>query len=75
MSLGLNDSAKLFFRGVFLSAAALLLAVSAWSQGATGIITGTVTDPSGASVAGAAVTATNTGTGSQKRTTTAATGL
>jgi len=55
-------------------AAALILAVAAWGQGATGTITGNVTDASGAVVAGATVTATNTGTGIAKKTTAGGTG-
>jgi hypothetical protein len=47
--------------GVIL--AAMLVAVSAYSQTFRGAINGTVSDPSGAVVAGAAVKATNTGTG------------
>jgi carboxypeptidase family protein/TonB-dependent receptor-like protein len=70
-----NHSARLFFRVVILGAVALCFAFLAWSQGATGTITGTVTDPSGALVDGAAVMATNTGTGIQKKTTTGSTGL
>src|SRR5579864_8033699 len=70
-----NESAWFMFRAVILTAAVLVFAFSAWSQGATGTITGTVTDPSGSSVEGAAVTATNTGTGIQKKTTTGTTGL
>ena len=70
-----NESAWFFFRAVILTAAVLVFAFSAWSQGATGIITGTVTDPSGSSVEGATVTAANTGTGIQKKTTTSTTGL
>ncbi len=57
-----------------IGAAALLFAVVAWGQGSVGTITGTVADPSGASVAGATVTATNTGTGMNKKTTTNALG-
>jgi hypothetical protein len=51
------------------------LAIAAWGQGATGSITGTVTDPTGAAIPGAAITATNTATGNQTRTTSGATGL
>ena len=40
-----------------------LTVTSAFAQNVTGTITGTVTDPSGAVVAGAAVTAENTATG------------
>jgi len=58
-----------------LGTAALLFAVMAWGQGSVGTITGTVTDPTGASVAGATVTATNTGTGIHKKTTTNGAGL
>ncbi len=47
----------------------LLFSISGWGQEATGIITGTVLDPSGASVAGANVTATNAGTNAENRTT------
>lgn len=46
-----------------LFATALMIAAMAWGQGATGIITGNVTDGSGATIIGAKVTATNTGTG------------
>jgi hypothetical protein len=70
-----NESARFFFRAVILTAAVLVLAFSAWSQGATGTINGTVTDTSGSSVDGGTVTATNTGTGIQKKTTTGVTGL
>ena len=56
-------------------AAALTFIVAAWSQGATGTITGTVTDASGAVLAGATVTATNTGTGIQTKSTTNSTGI
>ena len=48
-----------------LFVAALLIAGLTWGQGATGIITGTITDSTGATVVGAKVTATNTGTGAQ----------
>ncbi len=67
---GIAGMKKIFVLG----AAALLFAVAAWGQGSSGTITGTVTDPSGALVAGAAVTAANTGTGAEKKTTTGATG-
>src|ERR1700704_1073852 len=40
-----------------------LSAIAAWAQVGTGLIRGSVTDPSGAVVASAAVTVTNTGTG------------
>jgi hypothetical protein len=63
-------------KNVFLLAiTALLVAATAWGQGSTGTITGSVADASGAAVPGATVTATNTGTGFAKKTTTGATGL
>ena len=49
-----------FFPHIFLT---LLLAVYSTAQIETGTLAGTVTDPSGAVVANASVTATNTGTG------------
>src|ERR1022692_921620 len=52
-------------RSLFLFAAALVIAAMAWGQGATGIITGNVSDASGAAIVGAKVAATNTGTGAQ----------
>src|SRR5690348_1346170 len=61
-----REAYKVFVLGIV----ALLFAVAAWAQGSTGIITGTVTDPSGGVVAGAAVTATNTGTATEKKTVT-----
>ena len=56
--------------------AVLLLCVSpALAQtSSTGALTGTVTDPSGAVIVGASVTATNTGTGAERSTTTDASG-
>ena len=45
-----------------------LLAGTLWAQGGTGELTGLVTDPSGAVVANAQITLTNTATG-EKRTT------
>ena len=60
--------------GIVVGLAVLLLAGAAWGQEATGIITGTVLDASGGSVAGANVVATNTGTGAEVKTTTNATG-
>src|ERR1017187_3561072 len=48
----------------------LLAAAVAFSQGNTGIITGIVTDPTGAAVPGADVTATNVDTGAALKTTT-----
>lgn len=52
-----------FLRRCFVLAACLVLAYSAQSQTITGSIVGTVTDPSGAVVVGAKVTATNVSTG------------
>src|ERR1700735_2128047 len=53
-------------RHVALCFALLAAAVSTLAQvGGTGSIEGTVTDPSGAAVAGAAVTATNAATGAE----------
>jgi hypothetical protein len=43
-----------------------LLAVTAFGQGTTGTLTGTVTDPSGAVVAGATVTIVNPATGAER---------
>ncbi len=61
-------------QNLVLFAAALVIAAMAWGQGATGIITGNVTDESGAAIVGAKVTAINTGTGAQASTTTNETG-
>src|SRR5579885_858137 len=58
-----------------ISVAALIFAITAWAQGSVGTITGTVTDPSGATLSGATVTVTNTGTGATTKTTTSAAGL
>lgn len=52
----------------------LLTAVSLWAQTFRGTILGTVTDPSGAVIAGATVTVKNTGTGLQRTTETSADG-
>lgn len=57
-------------RLALLPALLTLLAVAAAGQTTGATITGTVTDPSGASVPGAAVTARNTGTGAQRTTAT-----
>jgi hypothetical protein len=61
-------------RSLFLFAAALVIAAMAWGQGANGIITGNVSDASGAAIVGAKVAATNTGTGAQSTATTNETG-
>ena len=50
-------------RSVCLAICFVLAAVAAFGQGGTGTITGTVTDPTGLSVAGANVQATNVETG------------
>jgi hypothetical protein len=72
---------KQFARSKFACAllacfAALLLCVSpALAQtGSTGALAGTITDPSGAVIVGAAVTATSIGTGAERSTTTDANG-
>jgi hypothetical protein len=61
-------------QNLVLFAAALVIAAMAWGQGATGIITGNVSDGSGAAIVGAKVTATNTGTGAKSGATTNDTG-
>jgi hypothetical protein len=53
---------KLFRFTVLLTVAALLV----WSQAETGQITGTVTDPSGAAIPGATITARNVATGAER---------
>src|SRR5437660_1162033 len=60
-----------------ISLAALLpclLALTAFGQGTTGSLSGTVTDPSGAVVAGATVTAVNTATGAERSAVSSSTG-
>ena len=65
-----------YFRKILLAGLGTVLSAAlAWSQGATGTITGTVTDPTGAGVPDAAVIVTNTATGTQTKTITGATGL
>lgn len=60
---------------VFVAAIFMCIAPVALAQtSATGALTGTVTDPSGAVIAGATVTATNTGTGQTRTVTTDANG-
>jgi carboxypeptidase family protein len=60
-----------------LGAAVVFLALNAWAQTSAmnGDISGTVTDPSGAAVAGATVNATNTATGLKQSAKTSDTGL
>ena len=57
---------------VFLVAAFLVLASggAVWSQSVQGVITGTITDPTGAVVPNATVTITNVGTNISRSTTT-----
>src|SRR5215467_6889043 len=58
-----------------LSAIALLLAAAAWAQDTRGAISGRITDPSGAVVAGAQVTVTNSGMGTRSALTTNSEGI
>ena len=57
-----------------LALAAIVLAGGAWAQTITGTISGTVTDPTGQAVAGAAVTLINEGTGDLRSANTDVTG-
>jgi Carboxypeptidase regulatory-like domain/TonB-dependent Receptor Plug Domain len=57
-----------------LAAFLLCVSVSFAQSGTTGALTGTVTDPSGAVIAGATVTITNIGTGQERTATTSANG-
>jgi hypothetical protein len=61
-------------RGLLPAAIFCALTASAWAQG-TGEITGTVTDPSGAAIAGAKVTVTNIATSAERTTTTNESGI
>jgi hypothetical protein len=61
-------------RSLVLAVAALFVAAMAWGQGATGTISGTITDASSAAIIGAKVTATDTGTGAKSTATTNETG-
>jgi len=61
-------------QSLVLFAAALVFAGMVWGQGATGIITGNVTDATSASIVSATVTATETGTGVKSTATTNETG-
>ena len=49
--------------------------MTAWSQAPTGEITGTVTDPTGAIVAGASLTVTNPATNTSRKVTTNTSGV
>src|SRR5437879_4606966 len=60
---------------VVLAVAVLIVSPPLFAQKITGDISGTVTDPSGAAVRGANVTAENTGTGEKASTTTNDTGF
>ena len=62
-------------RFMFGILACLLLATSSWAQGTTGSIEGTVTDQSGAAIAGVDVKAKNTATGTEYTTAADATGF
>src|SRR4029078_12850920 len=67
----------MFHRSTLVAAVVglLLFAVSAFGQGTTGQIAGTVTDPNGAVVAGATVKATNTATNYSTETPTGSDGI
>ena len=69
-------SARGLVSALLVSLVTLLLCASLTpaQSGTTGALTGTVTDPSGAVIAGAAVTATNIGTGQERTATTDASG-
>jgi hypothetical protein len=72
---GVTVRQSLGIRSSFLLCLGLLLAGGIWAQSTTdGAIGGTVTDPSGALVAGASVTVTSISTGSEQSTTTDETG-
>jgi hypothetical protein len=64
-----------YLSGILIALAALFCAPAMHAQTVTGTITGTVTDPSGAVVAGASVLAHNTDTGVDSTVTTNSTGL
>src|SRR5579871_1936066 len=65
-----HASVSLVVRTLLLSLLMLAIPLAAHAQQYSGTITGTVTDPSGAAVAAASVTATNNGTGSAYKATT-----
>jgi hypothetical protein len=66
---------RVFFVCVISATLLLLVSATASAQTVQGVITGTVTDPSGAVVPNARVTITNIGTGITQTTTTSTTGL
>jgi len=70
-------AATLIRQGLWVLSVLLLTTGSAWaqSQATTGVIEGTVTDPSGAVVPGAQLTVTHTGTGFERRVTSDADGF
>ena len=68
-------SMSLIIRTLVLSLLMLAIPLAAHAQQYSGTITGTVSDPSGAAVPAAAVTATNTGTGSSYKAMTSDAGL
>ena len=61
---------KRILAGLFASFLILAASGVAWSQSVQGVITGTITDPTGAVVPGATVTITNTGTNASQSTAT-----
>src|SRR6266496_2757877 len=61
-------------RTIVFSALVFLWTVLVFGQGPVGTLTGTITDPAGAVIAGAAVVATNTATGVETSATTTGTG-
>jgi len=72
---GVMVSRSFFIRNLILLCLALLWTVGIWAQSTTdGAIGGTVTDPSGALVAGAGITVTNISTGIEQTTTSDETG-
>ena len=61
---------KRILAGLFASFLILAASGVAWSQSVQGVITGTITDPTGAVVPGANITATNLDTSVQRTATT-----
>ena len=70
-----TGESRRIFCAVWMAVMVLLLAPAAHAQQATGAITGSVTDPSGAPVAGATVTVTDTERGTSLKTQTNTDGL